>query len=109
MMKYFLGIILCFAIIGCNKPGRVEFVQVIQNHRELSVETIDALVASLEDELAELQAEGITPSDEAAAHDLMERLWVIQEQSRVIEQYVNTNIVDEDLLAKLLMVQWRRE
>ena len=46
MIRYLVCFLLSlFLFTGCGQ-GRVEFVQVVQNHTELTTETLDAVVAS---------------------------------------------------------------
>jgi len=107
-MSRFLILILPFLLMGCEKRGTVEFVQVVQNHEELTVETLDAVIASIQDDMEDMRAAGtLTPDAESGALDLIDRLIMIKDQGGVISDYVFVNTVDNELLARLLRAQWK--
>ena len=105
--------ILCMALLslvlltGCEKAGRAEFVNVVQDHKQLTVETLEAVVASIQDDIEEMRSEGTLTSEmEVEALNLVERLRMIEDQSEVISDYVHMHIVDEILMARLLRARW---
>ena len=102
-MKRLLVSVAClFLCMGCQKKGQIEFMNVVQDHKELTVETNDALIASVRDDM-----QGITDPDAIkGAEELIERLEMMQEQSKVIYEYVFTTL-DQDLLSRLLKSKWK--
>lgn len=105
--KLFICLILPFLFLGCEKVGQVEFVQVVQDHKELTVETLDAVIASIQDDIESMKSEGVlTPEMEVEALNLVERLRMVESQSIVISDYIYVNVVDEELLARLLRARW---
>lgn len=106
--KLLIFLIFPFLFFGCEKNGRVEFVQVVQDHQELSIETLNSVILSIYDDIETMRGEGVLTSDmEIEALNLIERLRMIQDQSIVISDYTFVNVVDEELLARLLRAQWR--
>lgn len=101
--KICLTAVLLCCLCGCLKPGRAEFVTMVQNHRELTVETNDALVASINDDL---QGEPSGTTKREALEDLRDRLQASKRQSELIEQYVNETQVDSDLIAEMIRNRW---
>jgi len=102
-----LSLSLCF-LVGCGSTGKLEFVQVVQDHRELTAETNAAVIATIQDEIAELEAQGaLTDDAREGIEDLIARLRMVTTQAEVIEDYVNANDVDEDLLSRLLRARWQ--
>jgi len=97
---------LCL-IVGCNSTGKLEFVQVVQDHCELTTETNTAVIATIQDEIAELDSQGaLTDDAREGIEDLIARLQLGIIQAEVIEEYVNANEVNEDLLTRLLRARW---
>lgn len=106
IMSLFLSMVL---LSGCGKAGKLEFVQVVQNHSELSAETNAAVISSIEDEIAEMTASGtLTEDSRTAIEDLITRLQLVTTQAKLIEEYVNANTVNKDLLSQLLRARWEK-
>lgn len=107
IIKYLVYILLSLVLFTGCQAGRMEFVQVVQDHKELTVETLDAVIASIQDDIEEMRSEGVlTPEMETEALNLVERLRMVESQSVVISDYVHTYIVDEELMARLLRARW---
>lgn len=98
--------ILLSTMPGCAKPYTKEFVQVVQDHRTVGDETIDAVVASIR---ADMSARNDLSADQQkAVEDLIARLEYLKMSGQTIESYVMTNQVDQKLLADLLRSRWER-
>jgi len=99
---------LLLMFTGCERAGRVEFVQVVQDHSELTSITNAAVIASIRDEMAALEAAGsLTEDARKGIDDLIARLETISNQAEVIEEWVNATEIDQELLARLLRAKWR--
>ncbi len=95
--------ILCCSLIGCVKGGQVEFVSVCKDHVDLTIETNNALILSITAEMHEIM--DVQPVDEdsvAALRDLVRRLRLINDQATVMNDYVNTTHVTEELIAEMI-------
>ena len=104
MKKYLLIINVCILLcLGCEKKGSVEFIDVVQDHKELTTETNDALIASIRDDMQSLN----DPNAIKGAEELIERLDMIKDQSEIICEYVFTTVPDQELLAQLLRLKWK--
>ena len=102
VIKYFICFLLFF-FIGCEKIGSVEFVQVVQDHKKISIETLDEVIFSIQDEIEIMKKDNIfTDEMEIDALNLIDRLKMIQNQSIVISDFVHAHIVNEDLMERLL-------
>lgn len=106
-MNKFLVLVmfLMVPVLGCAKDGRTEFVTVVQDHRELTTETNEALIRSIEDEMRQVRND---PAAMEALRDLIDRLRMIKRQSDVIDEYVKATLVDEELIAEMIRNRWRR-
>ncbi len=102
--KIWICSIIFFFITGCCSLKTPEFVDVCSDHKIVTVETCQALIKSIEDEIESHPAGG-----ESYLRDLINRLQVISKQSVIIDEYVNTMVVDEELLARLLRNKWDKE
>jgi len=103
-----LTLILTLIFAGCQHTGKVEFVQVVQDHSELTSTTNAAVIASIQDEMAELEAAGtLTESARKGIEDLIARLETISNQADVIEEWVNATEIDTELMARLLRARWK--
>ncbi len=117
MTKTKFWIIICvlyaflFVLVGCGpKVGMADFVDVVHNHRTLTNETSNALILSIQDELEHKKNSGsVTPEEEQALSDLVERLRYMSRQSDVIGDYVDTHHMDDELLSRLLRSKWKGE
>lgn len=83
IMRKFI-ILLPLFLFGCAVKNSPEFLQVVKEHRELSVETCDALVLSID----EHNETGISEDAKTANNALKERLLSIKRQSILIEKYI---------------------
>ncbi len=102
-----LSLYMCF-FVGCGSQGKLEFVQVVQDHSELTAETNAAVIATIRDEMAELEAQGsLTDDARQGIEDLITRLQMGVTQAQVIKDYVNANDIDEDLLSRLIRARWQ--
>jgi hypothetical protein len=104
MKRILLAFFITLLCVGCT-PGRAVFVDVVQDHRVVTVETIDAVKKSIQDEVDE-RWDDLSPDDRAAVQDLMDRLDLISKQSELIDEYV-TGTVDDELLSELLRNRWK--
>jgi len=104
MKRLLLTFSIClFLCVGCEKKGRIEFINVVQDHNELIAETNDALIVSIRDDM-----QGITdPDARKGAEELIERLETLKDQGKIINEYVFTEIPDQELLARLLKSKWK--
>ena len=101
-MHKWLCVTLLF-LVGCCPLKSPDFVEVVQDHRVICVETCDSLIKSIDDEL-----NAGTSADKAEALiDLRERLVYISNSSVVIDEYVKAEIVDAELLAEILRNKWK--
>ena len=103
MKRLLTASITCLILFGCQKQGQIEFMDVVQDHKELTTETANALIASIRDDM-----QGIDDSDALkGAEELIERLEMMQDQSEAIFEYVFTAMPDQDLLSRLLKSKWK--
>lgn len=104
-MKRFVIAFIVFAVLtGCAKPGKVEFVEVVRTHKELTAETNSALVASIEDDLR--SRPNLSAEEKKAVQNLIDRLKFISRQSEVIYEYIMETEVNNELMAKLISHRW---
>jgi len=108
MNKLFVVLCLSLFFCGCGQDnGKLEFIQVVQSHRELTVQTNTAVIASIRDEMIELESNGLLSKEDRDSMDfLMENLQFQMIQSIIIEEYVNSNEMNRELLSKLLRSKW---
>ena len=100
--------IALFCLVGCQPKGRIEFVTVVQDHEKLSVETNNAVISTIRDDLKSMKYQGIlTPEIELAGNKLIERLEMVKKQSQLISRYVQSTYVDEELMSELLNSTWK--
>ena len=99
-----LACILLLLSVGCTSIGKVEFMDVVQDHRELTIETNGALIASIRDDI---ETRGLDGDALKGAEELIERLEMIERQSDVILDYVFTEWPDQELLGRLLKSKWK--
>lgn len=93
-----------FFLCACQE-GRVEFVEVCQDHAVLSQETTVSLIQSIDDELETATDE----TDRQGLQDLRERLLFLDKQATVINKYVHSTYVDRDLLVELIRAKIKKE
>ena len=96
-----LSMICCSFCVGCNTYSS-EFVQVIQNHRVVTVDTCDSIIKSIDDEL---KSTLLSEEDRVGLSNLRKRLSYMKKSSTVIERYI-LNEGDEDLIRQLLKDAW---
>ena len=109
MIKKCMLLFLLVSLLGCNQ-GRTEFVNVIDNHRELVIETNNAVIASIKDDMDAMEKNGtLTIDARKGAEDLISRLEMIESQSIVIRDYVYATAVDEELMSRLAKEKWKGE
>lgn len=105
MIKKFviaLIIVVC-CLSGCIREGRVEFVNLVRNHNELSKETGMALISSIDDRVTQT-----TDNEELKyLQDLKDRLLTIIIQSELIEEWVVRYQVDEQLIIEMINSVWK--
>jgi hypothetical protein len=99
----FFGVIL-FATGCASNRIHAEFYDVVRSHKDLTVETMDAVAASIQEELDERK--DLTPEQQQSICDLIDRLNFIKEQAIIMDKYVETNQVDQQLLSELLRLRW---
>lgn len=105
MMKLmFISLLLICLCSGCP-DGRAAFVDVVQDHRSLTVETMDAVVKSVHDD-AETSWDQLDESERKAVLDLIARLEMISRQSIVIDEYVRGNTSPE-VIKELIKNRWK--
>lgn len=91
-------------IVGCVDQQRDMFISAVHDHREYTVKTTDALIASVHDELR-INAPKMTPEEIQATMDLIDNLEFVKQGSIVIELYVNQK-ADPNTLSKALRDRW---
>ncbi len=105
MKRFALLIPLCLLVSGCAiKSGQSEFYDVVRDHHEITKPTNDAVIASIQDELN--QRDDLSEEERAAVADLIARLELITRQSNLIHEYVFTNEVDQEMIARLIRNRW---
>lgn len=98
------NIFLCFVAMfawGCQQYSP-DFIQVVQDHRSVTVETTDSVIKSIDDEMSNPL---LTEEDKIALSNLRKRLVYMKESSKAIERYI-LNEGDEDLIRQLLRGSW---
>ncbi len=107
MKKSLILFLVCLSLVGCVKSGKVEYVDVVISHRDLTPETNKAIIASLRDEIQ--GRTDLTDTEVQATMDLIGRLELIARQSELIYEYVMTEEVDEELISRLIRNRWKRQ
>lgn len=109
MLKKSLMIVLLIMCtnIYCAKPGSADFVTLVHNHKELTIETNNSIIASIEEEMQKQILSD--PSTIDGLEKLLSRLKMISKQSSLIDQYITINVVDKQLLAEILTNQWNKK
>jgi hypothetical protein len=97
--------VTCFLLVGCSPKIHPAFYDVVRNHRVLLDETNDAVIASIRAELDEAR-DRLTADQIQSIENLIERLEFLKSQGVVIERYVETKYVDEDLISELIRHRW---
>lgn len=102
--------LICVAMLfclsfGCQKPGQVEFIDVVKNHRELTDETNTRLLENIARDLED--GASLTEEQQAQVNDLIARLQTMIDQAKVIETYVNNTSITPEILAELLKSKWK--
>lgn len=99
-------IALCF-LCGCSqKAGKVAFFEVVKSHKELTIETNNSVISSIEDDLT--NRDDLSLDAHKAVQNLLERLRFINKQSEVIYNYVVQDEVDSNLLSELVKNRWTK-
>lgn len=106
MKRYFLPVVLCIFLFGCNQPYKADFVEVVQDHKTITVETLTAVKKTIIDEAT--AAPNLTADQKKGVDDLLQRLDFIMDGSVTIDKYVNSNYLDEQTLAELLRSKWNK-
>jgi hypothetical protein len=97
-------IVFIFMISGCSQINNVDFVEVVYDHKIVTVETCDRLILSIDDELAK----DIDSSRVKSLLDLRERLLYMSRSSEVIQEWVSQEYVTPELLAELVRNKWNK-
>ncbi len=95
----------CFLLAGCAQKIHPAFYDVVRDHRVLLDETNDAVIASIRAELDEAR-DNLTEEQIQSIEDLIERLEFLKQQGSIMENYVESDLVDEDLIAALIRHRW---
>lgn len=98
--------VVCLLVTGCVKSGTAEFVTLVQNHRELTLETNQALIKSIIDEVQERRND---KEAVAALEDLIDRLRVGARQSELIDEYVRSTQVNSDVISEMVRQRWSKK
>jgi len=110
LIGLFVGLTICLSCFGCAKSGQMEYIQVVHDHKLLTNETMDAVIASIQDDIKNMKDAGVlTPDMEVSAQQLIDRLIMIKLQSTAISNWVDATIVDEKILAQLVRAKWNKE
>ncbi len=105
----FVLMVSLLLFVGCAKNGSVEYTQVVHDHKVLTNETLDAVVASIQDDVENIRAAGkLTPEIETSAQQLIDRLIIIKMQSTAISNYVDAVVVNEEILSQLVRAKWNQ-
>lgn len=100
------SIVLCLlCILGCQRI-HPSFYDVVKDHKVLLHETNDAVIASIQAELNESRGR-LTAEQIQSIENLIARLEFLKKQGDVIEAYLESNLVDEQLISELLKLKWR--
>jgi CRISPR/Cas system endoribonuclease Cas6 (RAMP superfamily) len=94
--------LLCFCFSSCQKPYKTEFLQVVRSHKEITVETVQALVMAIDERIAEPQ---ILAEEKYQLEVLKERLMYMSSSSALIEKYLLES-VDKETLNQLIKNIW---
>lgn len=89
-------LLLCIACC----PNKALFVQVVSDHRSVTVETVDSLLVSIESDLQERQGV-MSETDVQSVNNLIDRLKFMKQGSIVMEKYV-MNQADAETLANVI-------
>ncbi len=81
-----------------------EFVDFVQEHRVITGETCDSLIVSVNDELAALDSSNTVKI--IKLRNLRMRLVYMKRSSQAIEDFIFSDMVDEELLAQLIRNRW---
>jgi len=108
MRRVILAIcVTCFLLIGCALKTHPAFYDVVKSHRQLLIETNDAVIASIKVELNESR-DRLTPEQIQSIGNLIERLEFLKSQGIVIEHYVKSEYLDEDLISEMIRYRWNQ-
>ena len=113
-IKVLVFLLVFFLGSGCVKEGRIEFVAVCEDHAEITSETLGALIKSVLNEIDEVVAiaretgDNIDIDRQTALEDLLTRLYVISNQSVLINRYVHETYVDKGLILEMVRSRWRK-
>jgi hypothetical protein len=97
--------VLFLFLPSCINPHEALFTEVVQDHKYITVETLNAVKLSIEDDMAD---SNLSHEDLEAMSDLLDRLDAISEGSVAIHDYVMAKRVNEDILQQLLRSRWNR-
>lgn len=99
-MRYLIVLLLC--CISCTQYKK-EFIQVVSDHRAVTVETVDSLIVSIE---SDMKSRIMSEAETQSVKNLIDRLKFMKEGSIVIEKYV-MNQADLETLSKVLHAKYQ--
>ena len=91
-MRIFIAILIALSLSCC--PIDNLLIEVVSDHREISVETVDVLLSSIRADAAERE---LTEEESKQVDILIDRLEYMKRSSVVIEQYIMNKADKEDL------------
>ena len=104
MRKYVLIVLL--AITGCGGSLKsADFIEVVEDHKVITMETCEALILSIDESIAVLDPIADAVELERL-QDLKERLNYMSDSSLIIDTCVEAAFLDEELLAELIRNKW---
>ena len=102
MKKLFFLLSFCL-LTGCSKPGMNDFIVVCNDHKEVTVNTCDAIENAINNEITNRKLKGtLDQKSESELDDLILRLEIMKRQSVVIDKYVAATMIDQKLLAEII-------
>lgn len=99
MKSKYLGLVLIIWLGACC-PNKALFVEAVSDHRAITVETVDALLVSIDADLKDRETT-MTPDEVQAVNNLIDRLRFMKQGSVAIEKYAMQQ-ADGETLAKVL-------
>lgn len=99
-----LTVLLCI-ISSCSKPYKADFIEVVRDHRQITIETLNSVKNTIMDESANAH---LNDDQQKGVKTLLDRLDFIIDGSIVIDKYVNSTI-DQNTLAELIRNQWDKD
>ena len=102
--QFFIAIIFLSVLFGCDQ-NKALFLEVVQDHRVVTIETLTAVKKTIIDEA---NSSTLTEDQKKGIQDLTDRLDFIMNGSNTIEKYVNAKYVNQEVLAELLRSKWNK-